>query len=491
MIHFKNTLSGKIEEFKPITPYQVGMYNCGPTVYGRAHIGHARAYLFADLIKNTLTYNGYDVHQVINITDVGHLVSDSDEGADKVEEQAKKEHLDAKVITEKYTQDFKKTLTDLHIDISTITFPKASEHILEQIKMIQELEAKGFAYTTSDGVYFDTSKFPAYGELGHINIKGLQEGARVEANSDKKNVTDFALWKFSKEKRQQEWESPWGVGFPGWHIECSAMAYKYLGTTFDIHTGGVDHIPTHHQNEIAQSVCAHNAPLANYWLHVNHITIDGQKISKSIGNTLYLEDLVAKNISPLAYKYWLYTSHYSTLSNFTFESVIAAQTAFHKIKDFLARHSRGGGNFEDRHSRGHYKSTSILINQNKSSGNPGQISPTYKEQFLKHINNDLNTPKAIALIWDMLKDTTVSDEDKKVTLLDFDKVLRLDLEHSNSNNSQTVEIPQSVITLAQRRKVARDNKDFALADALREEIEKAGFEVKDTSTEEGFGLEVK
>ncbi|MEN9921030.1 MAG: hypothetical protein RLZZ517_8 [Candidatus Parcubacteria bacterium] len=462
MIYFKNTLSGKIEEFKPINPNTVGMYNCGPTVYGKPHIGNLRAYIFADLIKNTLIYNGYNVHQVINITDVGHLVSDSDEGADKVEEQAKKEHLDAKVITERYTQDFMDALTALNIDVSTIEFPKASEHIQEQIDLIKELETKGFTYITSDGVYFDTSKFPAYGELGHIDIEGLKEGARVEANTEKRNSTDFALWKFSKEKRQQEWESPWGVGFPGWHIECSAMANKYLGTTFDIHTGGVDHIPTHHQNEIAQSVCAHNAPLAHYWLHVNHITIDGKKISKSIGNTLYLEDLISKNISPAAYKYWLYTSHYSTLSNFTIESVQAAQIGLQKIKDFLVRHPRGG---ED----------------------PGSVSLPYKEKFTSYINEDLNTSKAIALIFDLLKDNSIADEDKKVTILDFDKVLKLELD----KKEKTIEIPPQVIELAQRRKDARDNRDFALADALREEIEKAGYIIKDTASEVGFSVEKK
>lgn len=468
MIYFKNTLSGKIEEFIPINQQEVGMYNCGPTVYGRAHIGHARAYMFADLVKNTLTYNGYQVKQVINITDVGHLVSDSDEGADKVEEQAKKEHLDAKVITERYTQDFKKTLSDLNIDISEIIFPKASEHIQEQIDLIKELETKNFTYITSDGVYFDTAKFPAYGELGHINIKGLQEGARIEANTEKRNATDFALWKFSKEARQQEWESPWGVGFPGWHIECSAMANKYLGTTFDIHTGGVDHIPTHHQNEIAQSVCAHNAPLANYWLHVNHITIDGKKISKSIGNTLYLEDLIAKNISPLAYKYWLYTAHYSTLSNFTFESVGAAQVAYEK----LARHI-------------HEKIITPGLDRGLSQ--QGKISHVYKVKFLSFINNDLDTPKAIALIWDMLKDDSISNEDKKATILDFDTVLKLDLDKPIIK----AEIPSQITELAQRRKIARGNRDFALADALREEIEKAGFVVKDTDTETGFNIEIK
>jgi cysteinyl-tRNA synthetase len=458
MIYFKNTLSGKIEKFRPIIEGKVGMYNCGPTVYGKPHIGNLRAYIFADLIKNTLIYNGYSVHQVINITDVGHLVSDSDEGADKVEEQAKKEHLDAQVITQRYTQDFMNALTALNIDVSTIEFPKASEHIQEQIDLIKELETKDFTYITSDGVYFDTSKFPAYGELGHIDIEGLKEGARVEANTEKRNSTDFALWKFSKEKRQQEWESPWGVGFPGWHIECSAMANKYLGTTFDIHTGGVDHIPTHHQNEIAQSVCAHDAPLANYWLHVNHITIDGRKISKSIGNTLYLEDLISKNISPAAYKYWLYTSHYSTLSNFTIESVQAAQIGLQKIISF--------------------------IGQIKEEGS---IDTTYKEKFTSYINEDLNTSKAIALIFDLLKDDSISAKDKKSTILDFDKVLKLQL----NKKEETPEIPTQVIELAQRRKAARDNKDFALADALREEIEKVGYTIKDTTSEVGFSVEKK
>lgn len=459
MIYFKNTLTGKVEEFISIEPNKVGMYNCGPTVYGKPHIGNLRAYVFADLIKNTLVYNNYEVKQVINITDVGHLVSDNDEGQDKVEEQAKKEHKDAKAITTTYTEEFMKALASLNIDTSSILFPKASEHIPEQIDLIKTLEEKGFTYKTSDGIYFDTSKFPAYGELGNIDIKGLQEGARIESNDEKKNITDFALWKFSKEKRQQEWPSPWGVGFPGWHIECSAMADKYLGNTFDIHTGGIDHIPTHHQNEIAQSTCAHDAPLANYWLHVNHITIDGKKISKSIGNTLYIEDLIEHKVSPLAYKYWLYTSHYSTRSNFTFDSVEASQSAFQKLLSF--------------------------VQKNKA----GNINAEYKNKFTQFINNDLDTPKAIALIWEMIKDDSISNEDKKSTILDFDQVLKLDL--SKEEDSSEIEIPDAVIQLANRRKEARNKKDFALADALREEIEKAGYIVKDINSEVGFILEKK
>lgn len=457
MIYFKNTLTGHIEEFKSITPSKVGMYNCGPTVYGTPHIGNLRAYVFADLIKNTLIYNDYTVDQVINITDVGHLVSDNDEGGDKVEEQAKKESVSAVKLTQKYTQDFFDALTLLNIDISTIKFPKASDHIQEQINLIEELEKKGFTYTISDGVYFDTSKFSEYGKLGNINIEGLKEGARVESNSEKRNVTDFALWKFSKEKRQQEWESPWGIGFPGWHIECSAMAKKYLGTTFDIHTGGIDHIPTHHQNEIAQSTCAYDAPLANYWLHVNHITIDGKKISKSIGDTLYLEDLIKNSIDPVSYKYWIYTSHYSTLSNFTIESVQASQIGLQKIKSFIIQNNTTIGNIVD----------------------------TYREKFLTHINNDLNTPQAIAVIFELLKDDSISNEDKYATLLDFDSVLQLGFKNIET---EEVTIPENILLLAQRRKEARINRDFALSDALREEIIKAGFEIKDTDSDVGFSI---
>lgn len=476
MIYFKNTLSGKIEEFKPINPNMIGMYNCGPTVYGRAHIGHARAYVFADLIKNTLIYNGYKVNQVINITDVGHLVSDEDEGEDKVEQQAQKESLTAQEITQKYTQVFFNTLTTLNIDISSINFPKASDHIQEQIYLILELEKRGYTYTISDGVYFDTSKFKDYGKLGNINIKGLKEGARVESNSEKKNITDFALWKFSKEKRQQEWESPWGIGFPGWHIECSAMAHKYLGTTFDIHTGGVDHIPTHHQNEIAQSTCAFDAPLAQYWLHANHITIDGKKISKSLGNSLYLEDLESQGISPLTYKYWLYTSHYSTLSNFTIESVKAAQVGFEKIKNFMSKVENIKTVIPDLIRDPEIKPQDPRLRKDDTL-------KEYKQKFLSHINNDLNTPQAIAVIFELLKDDSISHEDKKAIILDFDTVLQLGL---NNIQKEETSIPDNVLQLAQRRKEARDTKDFGLADALREEITNLGYKIKDTDSEIGF-----
>ncbi len=463
MIYFKNTLTGTLDEFKPLQHDIVGMYNCGPTVYGKVHIGNMRAYIFADLIKQVLIRDGYAVHQVINITDVGHLVDDGDDGDDKVETQAKKENLDVKTITLKYTHYFFEQLRLLNIDDSDTMFPKASEHISEQIRMISQLEAKGMTYTTSDGVYFDTAQFPEYGQLGKIDIKGLKEGARIGHNNEKRNPTDFALWKFSTDNRLQEWESPWGIGFPGWHIECSAMAKKYLGTTFDIHTGGVDHIPTHHNNEIAQSQSAHDAPLAHYWMHANHITIDGKKISKSIGNTLYLEDIVERGIHPLSYKFWLYTSHYSTLTNFTFESLEASDKALTKLRSFV---------------------TSI--------DSTGETDESYVQTFNSYIYTDLDTPKAVALMFDLLKDDAVSDQNKRATLLDFDSVLGLDLLNTSLVTiQQDTSIDPVITNLAIRRTKARSLRDFAQADALRHEIELAGYSIKDTDSEDGFVLKKK
>lgn len=460
MLKFKNTLTGKIEEFKPLKKAflgktKVGMYNCGPTVYNKPHIGNMRAYIFADLIRKTLEFNNYKVNQVINITDVGHLTSDSDEGDDKVETQAKKENITAKEITEKYTEIFFEDLGKLKIDKNKITFPKATEHIKEQIDLIKKLEEKKLTYKTSDGIYFDTSKYKEYGKLGNIDIEGLDEGHRVEVNKEKKNYTDFALWKFSGDsKRLQEWESPWGVGFPGWHLECSAMSMKYLGETFDIHTGGIDHVNTHHNNEIAQSEAATGEPFAKYWMHVNHIQIDGQKISKSLGNVIFLDDLEKKGYSPMSYKYFLYSAHYSTLINFTEESLKASQKALYKIYDFL----------------------------NKTSG-AGEINEKYLELFSSAINEDLNTAKAIAVIFELIADKEVADKDKKETILKFNEVLNLGF---NDPQKIEVEIPEEIKKLAKDRLEARKNKDFTKADEIRNQITQKGFEVKDTP--DGFEI---
>jgi cysteinyl-tRNA synthetase len=344
-------------------------------------------------------FQNFKVKQVINITDVGHLISDADSGDDKVELESKKRGLKAKEITQEITNLFFEDLKKLNIEIKKIKFPRATKYIKEQIKLILKLEKKGFTYVINDGVYFNTSKYKDYGKLGNIKLENLQEGARVEFNTQKRNPTDFALWKFSKEneKREQEWNSPWGIGFPGWHIECSAMSEKILGQPFDIHTGGIDHIATHHNNEIAQSECANGVKLANYWLHVNYLTIDGKKISKSIGNTLYLDDLEKNNILIEAFKYWMLTAHYSSALNFTFDSVKAAETAFQKIINTFVN---------------------VKI---------GKVDKNYLEKILTNLNEDFNSPKAIATIWEIIKDDNLKIEDKKATIIKADEMLGLNI----------------------------------------------------------------
>lgn len=460
MLKFKNTLTGKIEEFKPLKKAwfgktKIGMYNCGPTVYNKAHIGNLRAYIFADLIKNTLEFNNYKVKQVINITDVGHLTSDADEGEDKVESQAKKENISAEEITQKYTDLFFEDLNKLNINKSKIAFPKATDHIKEQIDLIKKLEEKDLTYGTSDGIYFDTSKFKDYGKLGNVDIEGLDEGHRVESNPEKRNPSDFALWKFSgDQKRLQEWESPWGIGFPGWHLECSAMSMKYLGETFDIHTGGVDHINTHHNNEIAQSEASTGKPFAKYWMHSNHIQIDGQKISKSIGNVIFLDDLQSKGYHPMSYKMFLYGAHYSTLLNFTEESLKASQKALYKIYDFL-----------------------------NSTQNTGQINKQYLEIFTNALNDDLNTSKAVATIFDLIADNEIKNIDKKSTILKFDEALNLEFKKAEKLK---LNIPKEIKKLAENRQRARAEKNWQKADEIRDEIKNEGYEVKDT--DQGFEI---
>ncbi|OHA17813.1 MAG: cysteine--tRNA ligase [Candidatus Taylorbacteria bacterium RIFCSPHIGHO2_01_FULL_46_22b] len=458
---FYNTLGRAKEHFVPLKAGRVSMYHCGPTVYGYTHIGHARAYVFADLIKRLFLYQGLTVNQIINITDVGHLTDDEDQGQDKIEEGARRENKTAKEIVELYTNDFMENLSKLNVDTDGTIFPKASEHILEQIAFIKTLEEKGYTYPTSDGIYFDTSRFPDYGKLGNIDLKGLEEGKRVAINAEKKHPTDFALWKFSKpeEKRQQEWESPWGKGFPGWHIECSAMSTKYLGHRFDIHTGGVDHIPVHHNNEIAQSNCALGVKSVNYWMHSEHLRIDGKKISKSLGNVILLKHVEERNISPLAYRYWLLTSHYRTPINFTWEALEAAHRGFYRLQKAFV---------ED-------------LGVKK-----GSINATYRKTFSDALADDIDTPKAIATLWNLLKDTGVSKPDKKATLLDFDKVLGLGLStaqeflEGNKKEIANSDIPPEVENLLTERERARLAKDFKKADELRDKIKAAGFEISDT-----------
>ncbi len=462
-----NTLRKQKEIFRPLRAGHVGMYNCGPTVYYFQHIGNYRAYVFADMVKRVFLYYGFNVKQVINITDVGHLTGDNEGdasvGEDRIEKAAKREHKTAAEIIKIYTDDFLENLLKLNIDTEGTEFPRATENILEQVAFIKTLEEKGYVYKTSDGIYFDASLFKEYGKLGNINIKGLQEGARVEANPEKKHPTDFALWKFSKpnEKREQEWESPWGVGFPGWHIECSAMSAKYLGHRFDIHTGGVDHIPVHHQNEIAQSEAAFGRPFVTYWLHVAHLMIDGKKISKSLGNGILIKHIEHRKISPLAYRYWLLTSHYRTQVNFTWEALEAAHRAFFKLERFFA---------EDLGAK------------------KGKANTNYQSQFRDAINDDLDTPKAVAVLWNLVKDEKISKPDKKATLLDFDRVLGLNLSQSQDFIEESTkpvakaDIPKDVAELLDEREKARADKNFTKADELRDRIKDTGFLVEDSPT---------
>lgn len=439
-----NTLTSKKEIFKPIYEKKVRMYHCGPTVYDFAHIGNMRAYVFADILRRTFEYFGYQVKQVINITDVGHLVSDTDEGEDKIEKTAKKEGKTAEEIARFYENAYYKDLANLNINIKNTVFPRATEHISEQIEIIKILEEEEVAYKISDGIYFDTSRFAEYGKLGNINIKEQKEGSRVEVNNEKRNPVDFALWKFSKpeEKRLQEWESPWGVGFPGWHIECSAMSRKYLGQPFDIHTGGIDHIPVHHNNEIAQSECAFSVPLANFWLHNEFLTVEGEKMSKSLGNIFTIDNLKERSVYPLAFRLWLLSGHYRSPMNFTWDSVLGSQKSLEKLV------------FEFDNLPNEELDKEIII------------------EFEKLISDDLDTPKALALLHE-----SYSSKKSKKTIVEMDKVLGLNIEKLSKEIKE--DVPEEILKMKKERDKARLAKNWQKSDELRAEIEKEGFILED------------
>lgn len=445
-----NTLTREKEEFKPIINGKVGLYTCGPTVYNYAHIGNLRTYIFEDVLKRVLNYNNYEVKHVMNITDVGHLTGDRDMGEDKMENESKKENKTAYEIAEFYTNKFKEDLTNLNIIYPDI-FCKATDNIQEQIEMIETLEQKGYTYKTSDGIYFNTSKVEDYAKLSHQNLESLKEGARIEINSEKLNPTDFALWKFSptNTKRQMEWESPWGIGFPGWHIECSAMSIKYLGKHFDIHAGGVDFINLHHTNELAQSEAyTGEAPWVNYWMHGEFLNLkDGEKMAKSTGNFLTVQsEFINKNINPLAYRYATYSVHYRKQMEWNEDIILAA------INGYIN-----------------------LINRVKILGEKiGKINNELKERFLEAINDDLNMSKAMAIVSEVFK-YGISNEDKLATILDFDRVLGLGL-----NKIEEDSIPEEIQKLAEERQKARNAKDWSKSDEIRDQIKNLGFEIKDT-----------
>jgi cysteinyl-tRNA synthetase len=458
-IFLHNTLTGKKEEFVPIEPGKISMYNCGPTVYDYAHIGNLRSYVFADVLRRMFEYNGYEVNQVINITDIGHLSSDADNGEDKMTKALKREGkpmtLEAmREIADVYFGKFKEDLISLNIKLPQ-HFPFASDHIKEDIEVVEKLVEKGFAYKTSDGMYFDTEKFPDYGKLGGVS-KDADHG-RIETNSEKKNFRDFAVWKFNEELG---YDAPFGKGFPGWHIECSAMSRKYLGQPFDIHTGGIDHIPVHHNNEIAQSEAAYDTELAKVWMHNAFLTVDSGKMAKSEGNFITLNILKERGIDPLAYRYLLLTAHYSSPLNFSWEALEGADVALKRLR----------------------KSANDKVSI-ESAEDP-RITPQRKAIFNGYINDNLDTPAALEMLWDVARTKNISFEEKNKIMLDFDRVLGLQLD-----KVEKFEIPEEVQKLIKERDKARTEKDFAKSDELRKEIESFDFEVMDTP--EGTKVEKK
>jgi cysteinyl-tRNA synthetase len=447
-----NTMSRRKETFQPIHPPEVGLYTCGPTVYNYAHIGNLRTYIFSDILKRVLLYNGLEVKHVMNITDVGHLTGDRDMGEDKLEKGARREGKSAWDIAEHYTQAFKKDIARLHIMDPTI-WCKATETIEDQISLIKTLEEKGYTYHTKDGIYFNTAKFDGYTRLSHQDLAFLQEGARVEKNPEKRNPTDFALWKYSPEgvQRQMEWASPWGVGFPGWHIECSAMSMKFLGEKLDIHCGGTDHIDVHHTNEIAQSEAATDKKFFNFWMHGAFLIIaGGKKMAKSEGNFLTLDAVVeACKIEPLAYRFAAFQTHYRKPMEYSEEAMMAAQNGLQHVRNQVR----------------------TLLD----SATPSRVNVAYQEKFLQAINNDLNMPQAMAVVQDLLKSDLAPDV-KLATVFDFDRVLGLDLQSAAAGQT----LPEEIQTLADARLTARKEKQWALSDQLRDQIQSLGYAVQDT-----------
>lgn len=456
-IKLYNTLSRQKEKFVPIKPERVAFYLCGPTVYDYATIGNYRTYILGDLINRIFSYNGYEVKYVQNITDVGHLVSDEDVGEDKLEKGARREGKTAREVADFFTKLYWEESDKLNILRPTISC-RATDHIEEQKEMILELEKNGFTYKTSDGIYFDTSKSKDYGKLAELDIEGLKEGARVEVNLEKKNITDFALWKFSPrdEKRHMEWNSPWGIGFPGWHIECSAMSIKYLGEPFDIHAGAVDLIPVHHTNEIAQNEAVYGHKTVNYWLHGGFLMVDGRKMGKSLGNAYTMADITKEEFNPLVFRYLTFNTHYRQPLNFTWEAFSNAGESLSKL----------------------YKTAAKMISDDDVSGS---VSPEWSTRFLEAVNDDLNMPKALAVVWEMLKDDNTEDSSKLATLYKFDEVLGLDIKKyaTNISNLAQKELPEMIRRIKDERDAARQNKDWEKSDKLRKDLEELGYKVED------------
>ena len=467
MLKLFNTLTRKKEVFEPLKNKKVGLYTCGPTVYQYAHLGNLRTYIFEDILKRALLINGFRVTHVMNITDVGHLVSNADEGEDKIEREARREKKSAWDIARFYEEVFKKDIADLNI-LPPDMWCRATEHIEEQVALIKKLEKNGYTYRVSDGIYFDTSKFRGYGKLAEKNIAGIKAGARVE-QGEKRNPTDFALWKFSPsntsghlaQKREMEWDSPWGKCIPGWHLECSAMSMKYLGASFDIHCGGIDHIQIHHTNEIAQSEAATGKPFVHYWLHGNFLIMD-DKMSKSLGNIITLKEMRERGFDPLDFRYFALTAHYRSPLTFSWKALEAAKAARQNLVSFLQEIRMATPD-------------KILKKANN------RALATYQARFQKAVNDDLALPIALSVLWELVAAARKTPHPPFAALLNtmfwFDHMLGLNLKPAASEKET---IPPEIEELAAAREKKRKAGDFAGADTLRRKIHSLGWQIDDT-----------
>ena len=462
-IYLYNTLTKKKEEFKPLDEKEVRIYSCGPTVYKDATIGNMRTNIFQDVLRRMLKYNGYKIKHAMNITDVGHLVSDGDEGEDKMVKSAKELHKTPLEIANHYTELFFNDLKDLNIETPEIVC-KATDHIKEMCEYVEELVKNGYAYETSTAIYFDISKLDKYPVLSNINLEEQKAGARVEVDKEKKNPYDFALWIKAPENHLMKWDSPWGLCYPGWHIECSAMGQKYLGEEFDIHTGGIDLVPTHHENEIAQSKGKCGKIPARYWLHGEYLLIDGGKMSKSLGNAYLIKDIKEKGYDPIVYKLFCYSSHYRNKLNFTWEGIEATSKSLERMRNLYNKHLNGKEELTDEE-------------ENKIE--------KIKENFNLAINDDMNMPLALSYVWELAKFEKKSKKIAKI-LLKFDEVLGIKIDKVEENKENKEEIPEEIQKLVEERKEARKNKDWEKSDKIRDELKEKGYEVKDLKT----GMEI-
>ena len=458
-IYFYNTLTKKKEVFKPIGEKEVRIYSCGPTVYKDATIGNMRTNIFQDVLRRVLRYNGYTIKHAMNITDVGHLVSDGDEGEDKMLKSAREEHKSPMEIAEYYTKLFFRDLEALNIETPEIVC-KATDHIQEMLEYVEKLVENGYAYETSTAIYFDISKLDQYPILSNVNLEEQKAGARVDIDPEKRSPYDFALWIKAPENHLMKWDSPWGASYPGWHIECSAMGQKYLGEQFDIHTGGIDLIPTHHENEIAQSKGKCGKIPANYWMHGEYLLIDGGKMSKSLGNVYLIKDLIAKGYNPLVYRLFSYSCHYKNKLNFTWDGMEATSRSLERLKNGYQLHLAGKDAVEDK------------------------VIEEFEERFHQAINDDLNMPTAMGVVWEVVRQESKSPKLAEL-LLKFDTVLGLEIDKIIHQPQE--EIPQEILDLVEQRKQARANKDWAKSDELRDLMQSKGYEIKDTKE----GTEIK